>query len=84
MSDTDLLEIVRGVCVDVLGVEPDEVEPGSLFRDDLEADSLDFAELGMALEDRAGASIPDDELKGAKTVGDVVELLQRLLAGQHV
>ena len=42
-----------------------------LWREDLEADSLDAVELNMALEEACGVSIPDEELASLKTVGDI-------------
>lgn len=80
MSRDDLFQTVREVCVEILGVPADEVTPQALLREDLEADSLDFAELVMALEDRLGAVIPEGALKGVQTVADAVDLVESQLA----
>jgi acyl carrier protein len=47
---------------------------------DLDVDSLDLVELVKALEDRFGVAIADGRLKGIKTVGDAVALVQELAA----
>ena len=44
-------ERVKGIVADKLDVDGDSIEPASSFVDDLNADSLDLAELVMALEE---------------------------------
>jgi acyl carrier protein len=70
MSDT--LERVKGIIVDLLGVEEGQIVPEARFREDLEADSLDLVELIMALEEEFGGEISDEEAQGIKTVGQVI------------
>ena len=50
--------------------------PAADLAEDLEADSLDAVELNMAIEEALGVSIPDEELKNVKTVGDIVRYLE--------
>ena len=45
------------------------------LADDLNADSLDGVELNMALEEKFGSAIPDEELGNMKTVGDIFNYL---------
>ncbi len=44
--------------------------------DDLGADSLDVVEMLMSIDDEFGIEIPDDQIEGLKTIGDVVEYIQ--------
>ena len=44
-------ERVKGIVVDKLGADEDDVSEGSSFVDDLNADSLDLVELIMAFEE---------------------------------
>jgi acyl carrier protein len=44
---------------------------------DIGADSLDLVELMMELEDEIGVSIPPEELRGVRTVGELIRLIQR-------
>jgi acyl carrier protein len=41
-------------------------------------DSLDTITLMFELESRAGVSIPDEEVRSIKTVGDIIERIRRL------
>jgi acyl carrier protein len=67
---SDILERVKKVVVEELGVKPEEVVESASFTEDLGADSLDVVELVMALEDEFGIDIPDEEVGQIKTVGD--------------
>jgi acyl carrier protein len=74
MSDT--LEQIKGIIVDLLGVDEDKVTLDARFREDLEADSLDLVELIMAFEDKFGGEISDEEAQKLQTVGDVVSYIE--------
>ena len=67
----------RGVIVEQLNVEEDDVTEDASFVDDLGADSLDIVELVMALEEEFGISIPDEEAENIKTVGDAVAYIEK-------
>jgi acyl carrier protein len=41
-------------------------------------DSLDTITLLFELEDQVGVSIPDEEARSARTVGDIIECIRRL------
>lgn len=78
MSDT--FEKVKAIIVDLLGVDPARVVPEARFREDLEADSLDLVELIMKFEEEFGGTISDEEAQQIKTVGQVVEYLNKRMA----
>jgi acyl carrier protein len=70
------LERIRGIIVDLLGVEPEKVTPEARFREDLEADSLDLVELIMAFEEEFGGEISDEDAQKITTVGEVVAYVE--------
>jgi acyl carrier protein len=80
MNRDDIFKAVVDACTEILGVSEDAVTPDAVLRDDLEADSLDVAELTMALEDRVAVSIPDQALKSATTVSDILDLIEQHLS----
>ena len=75
MEREEIIEKVKAVIVEQLSVEEDDVTEDASFVDDLGADSLDIVELVMALEDKFGISIPDEEAESIKTVGNAVEFI---------
>ena len=48
--------------------------------EDLDVDSLSMVEVVVAAEEKFGVSIPDDEVKNLKTVGDAVSFIERASA----
>ena len=71
-----MLEKVKAVIVEQLGVDEDQVTLDASFSDDLGADSLDTVELIMAFEEEFGVEIPDDQAENIKTVGQAVSYLK--------
>ena len=72
---TDTLDRFRTLAVQVLSVEADQVVPEAAFAEDLDADSLDLAELVMALEDEFDITVEEEELAEIKTVGQALDLV---------
>ncbi|MDI6781033.1 MAG: acyl carrier protein [bacterium] len=72
MAET-VLERVKRIIVDQLGVNEDQVVSDASFVDDLGADSLDTVEMVMALEEEFGIEIPDEDAEKIKTVSNVVD-----------
>jgi acyl carrier protein len=75
MSDTETR--VRGIIVDLLGVEENRVVPEARFREDLEADSLDLVELIMAFEEEFEGEISDEQAQSITTVGEAVTYIDK-------
>ncbi|TET18501.1 MAG: acyl carrier protein [Dehalococcoidia bacterium] len=76
-----VLERVRKIVVEQLGVEESEVKSEASFVDDLNADSLDLVELVMSLEEEFSneskrLEIPDEDAEKIKTVQDAVDYLK--------
>jgi acyl carrier protein len=72
VSREEVLEKIKEITADRLGVEEGDVVPEASFREDLEADSLDLVELIMELEEQFGMEIPDDEAEKITTVEEAV------------
>ena len=49
MSDDEILERIKKVITNQLGIEPDDIKLESTFFEDLDADSLDIVELILTL-----------------------------------
>ena len=64
---------IRRLVAHHLGVTEGDLEPGLSLTEDLAADSLDLAELAVAVEDDLDLAMPDTVLDGVRTYGDLVE-----------
>jgi len=73
---TDLADIVN----EVAGVPTEDVQLDKSFTDDLDVDSLSMVEIIYAAENKFGVSIPDEEAKNPRTVGDAVAYIERAQA----
>jgi acyl carrier protein len=68
MSRNEVLEQVKTVMVDALGVDDDEVKPEATLMGDLGAESIDFLDIVFRLEKAFGIKIPREELFPAETL----------------
>ncbi|WP_445395533.1 acyl carrier protein [Streptomyces sp. LE64] len=68
-----LAEIVN----EIAGVPIEEVRWERSFTDDLDVDSLSMVEVVVAAEERFDVTIPDDEVKRLRTVGDAAGYILR-------
>ena len=80
MTEEELLDALRDVLVDKLKVDGTKVQPQSSLYDDLGLDSIDLMTAVMAMEERFGIEISDNELEQVTTVGDAVNLLSQKVA----
>lgn len=71
-----ILDDVREVIVDKLGVDAEKVVPEARFIEDLGADSLDTVELIMGLEDKFDLEISDEDAEKIRTVQDAIHFIQ--------
>lgn len=60
---------------EVAGVPVEDVQLDKSFVDDLDVDSLAMVEILVGCEEKFGVTIPDDEVKNLKTVGDAVTFI---------
>jgi len=71
-----LADDVKAIIAEQLGVKVEEVTDSASFIDDLGADSLDTVELVMALEEKFGVEIPDEDAEKMTTVGEAIKYLE--------
>lgn len=72
-----MLDKIKTIVANQLGVDEAQVTEDASFIDDLGADSLDTVELIMAFEEEFNIEIPDDVAEKIKTVKDTVEYIEK-------
>ena len=76
MGQDDTLAALAKILADVARIDPADVTPRARF-DDLGIDSLTMVDVVVAVEDRFGLVIPDDEWARFETVCDASAHVQR-------
>jgi acyl carrier protein len=74
-SQEEIFQKLKGIVVEQLGVDEDDVTMEASFVEDLNADSLDLVELIMSLEEEFGIEISDEDAEQISTVTDAVDYI---------
>lgn len=79
MQDNEIFEKVQDIVAEQLGIEKDIITREANFSSDLGADSLDTVELVMAIEERFGIEIPDEDAEKISNLSQVVDFIKTKL-----
>ena len=79
-SEQEILEGLAEIVNEETGLDTASVEMDKSFTEDLDIDSLSMMTIVVNAEEKFGVSIPDDEVKNLKTVGDAVSFIERAQA----
>jgi acyl carrier protein len=83
VQEQEIMAAVNSAIENTLKTEGKEINIESRLVEDLGGDSLDMLELIMALEERFGIEVPDEDAEYIKTVRDVVEYVKKRLAEEN-
>ena len=76
----NVYERIRDIVSEQFDVDLESVNEDTDFLSDLDADSLDVVELAMSIEESFGlAQIGEDAIRGIRTVGDLVDYVEKNL-----
>lgn len=73
-----VLDRIKELIEEEMNIPADTVTLESKIAEDLGADSIDAIELIMGIEEEFDIEISDDEAMTIKTVGDLVNVIQKL------
>ena len=80
MKREEIVTKVKEALIDVLGLDEDaKINESDRIIEDLEADSLDYAELVIKLEKTYNVKISDEQLAGKSTVGDIIDFIETII-----
>jgi acyl carrier protein len=75
MTSEQVFNLIQAHLADELDVDPENINTGTRFKEDLEADSLDLYTLVQELEDTYGVTMSDEQAAKILTVGQAVEFV---------
>ena len=80
MKREEIVTKVKEALIDVLGRDEDaKIHESDRIIEELEAVSLDYAELVIKLEKTYNVKISDEQLAGKSTVGDIIDFIETII-----
>ena len=73
-----MFEKVKGILVDELQLNPDDITMDAELVNDLGVNSLELADLIMVCEEKFNIEINDDDIRKFITVADICDYLERI------
>lgn len=80
MTREEIFNEIRSALVDLFEIDADAVTLDAQLYQQLELDSIDAIDLVVHLQKLTGKKIKPEEFKSVRTVADVVDAVERLLA----
>jgi acyl carrier protein len=79
-SRDEILAYLRGVLVELFELQPEQIKPEANLYEDLDIDSIDAVDLILKLKEVTGRKIQPQAFRHVRTVGDVVDAIEALMA----
>ncbi|MEL3929324.1 acyl carrier protein [Aeromonas enteropelogenes] len=80
MTRNDIFNEIRNALVELFEIDPEAVTLDAQLYQQLELDSIDAIDLVVHLQKLTGKKIKPEEFKSVRTVADVVDAVERLIA----
>ncbi|MEW7865590.1 acyl carrier protein [Aeromonas diversa] len=80
MTRDDIFNEIRNALVELFEIDPEAVTMDAQLYQQLELDSIDAIDLVVHLQKLTGKKIKPEEFKSVRTVADVVDAVERLIA----
>jgi acyl carrier protein len=78
----EILKEISAVLIDEFECDSEKVTPEARLYEDLDLDSIDAVDLVVRLQQQTDIKVNTDDFKSIRTLGDVVSVIERLLAEQ--
>jgi acyl carrier protein len=76
----EIFATLKAVLVEMFEIDPDLIKPESHLFDDLDIDSIDAVDLVVKIRELTGRKVKPEEFKQVRTVNDVVDAVEKMLA----
>ncbi|MDY3702125.1 MAG: acyl carrier protein [Limosilactobacillus coleohominis] len=75
MEKNEIFDKVSAIVADHFNIDRAKITDDLNLKTDLDADSIDFVEFVLEVEDTFGAEIEDSEAEKLNTIGEVVDYI---------
>lgn len=80
MIQEDIFQTLKDTLVEQFELDPAAITPEARFNEDLDLDSIDAVDMIIKMQEVTGCKVDPEDFKQVRTVGDVGQMIQRLLA----
>ena len=81
-SPESIFEKLKIILTESFEIAPERITYQANLFEDLELDSIDAVDLAMRLQQMTGKRVKVEDFKSVHTVGDVIQVIQRMLVEQ--
>jgi acyl carrier protein len=81
MTRDEIYSQVQTHMAEMFDLDVEAITQDARLRDDLDLDSIDAIDLAVKLQELTGKRVDESALREIRTVGDVVDLIERMLTG---
>ena len=78
-SRADISQQITSILAELFEVDPESISENSLLYEDLDIDSIDAVDLIVELKSYTGKNVDPEDFNSVKTVGDVVNIISKLV-----
>lgn len=82
LSRDRILQELTGFLEELFEIPPDKVTVDAKLFEELDLDSIDAVDLVVKVQTLTGRRIKPEDFKSVRTVGDVVDCVEKLLADE--
>ncbi|MGJ0486095.1 MAG: acyl carrier protein [Methylomicrobium sp.] len=74
-----ILTAIRGLMVEMFELDKESITPEARLYEDLDFDSIDAVDMIVRLKEITGRAVKPEDFKSARTIGDVVEAVYKMM-----
>lgn len=74
-----ILTAIRTLMVEMFELDKESITPEARLYEDLDFDSIDAVDMIVRLKEITGRAVKPEDFKSARTIGDVVEAVYRMM-----
>ena len=82
MDKQDVFQTLKHTLVEQFELDPAKITPDARLYEDLDLDSIDAVDMIIKLQELTGCKVSPEDFKGVQTVGDVQQVIEKLLAAK--
>ena len=82
MNRAEILDEISRTLVEMFELDPKIVTPEARLVEDLDLDSIDAVDMAAKLQELTGKRLAEEDLRGMRTLEDVVDIAERMLRDQ--